>query len=256
MIVRKNLALILLIVISAFALLYAPIRGAITNTLYLVVPRIWGIGDTTQFAWNSFVTNFNEKNNLALENDRLKEEILHMQAQVLDRNLLAEKVDKLEEAFGRIQSDNRVVANVIAGPGLSPYDTLVVDAGVDSGVAIGNKVVYAGSGTIGEIIEASTESSKVKIYSSPGNEILVRIGTKGITAKAVGRGMGTFLAKIPQDSVVVAGDNVLLLKDGLLLGVVMLVENEPALPFMNVLFRVPFNITEIKSVEIIIDKRS
>lgn len=248
---RKNIALIALVVISAFALLFAPVRGVLTQALYLVAPRVWSIGDNVSNARTSFLTNFRIKRSLVYENEQLLADIDRMQTQVLDRNLLEEKVLKLEEALGRAGSDNRVMASVLAGPGQSPYDTLVIDAGAEHGIAVGDVVVYAGAGAIGTIAEVSISSAKVKLYSSSGEEHLVLVGTNALPTTARGRGMGNFEARVPQGSVVAVGDTVLLPKDSLILGTVHLVEEKLAAPFIAVLFRTPFNIAEIRSVEVI-----
>ncbi len=248
---RKNIALAALVAISAFALLYSPVRATLTQVLYSVAPRVWGIGDTVSNAGTSFLTNFHIKRSLIYENDQLHAEIDRMQAQVLDRNLLEEKVLKLEEALGRAGSDNRVTASVLAGPGRSPYDTLVIDAGAEHGIAVGDVVVYAGAGAIGAIAEVSNSSAKILLYSSAGQEHFVLVGANALPATARGRGMGNFEAKVPQGSVVAVGDTVLLPKDSLIIGVVQLVEENPASPFVTIFFRTPFNIAEIRSVEVI-----
>lgn len=252
---RKYRAFVVLVAVTALALLYAPVRNTVTQAVYTIAPKAWGAGDASFRAWNSFMANFRAKDALVAENDALRSDVSRMQAQVLDRNLLDEKVNKLEEVLGRAQADNRVVAYVLAGPGLSPYDTLVVDAGTDNGVAAGNTVVYAGSGVIGEVVEVTAASSKIKLYSSPGEEYLVGVGKQSVPAKATGKGMGNFEAKVPEGSAIAIGDDVTSLKGGLLLGTVSLVEEESSLPFTRIFFRVPFNITEIRSVEVIIDKR-
>lgn len=248
---RKSVALIVLVTISAFALLYSPLRAMLTQVVYTVAPRAWSIGDTASGTWGSLVANFRIKRSLVYENEQLHTEIDRMQTQVLDRNLLEEKVLKLEEALGRAGSDNRVVASVLAGPGQSPYDTLAIDAGAEHGIAVGDVVVYAGAGVIGTVAEVSISSAKVKLYSSSGEEHLVLIGEHSIPTTARGRGMGNFEAKVPQGSVVAVGDTVLLPKDNLILGTVQLVEEKPAAPFITVLFRTPFNIAEIRSVEVL-----
>lgn len=249
---RQWIVLTSLVAISAFSLLFTPVRGALTQVVYKVSPLIWNIGSFGENTWSSFSLNFKEKKSLFVENEMLHADINLMQAQVLDRNLLSEKVIKLEEALGRTQSDNRVVAYVLAGPGLSPYDTLVIDVGEDNGIAVGNTVVYASAGAIGEVVEVSKSSSKVKLYSSPNEEHLVIIGKNQISTKAIGRGMGNFEAKVPQETAVSLGDSVTSLKGGLLLGTVSFIEEKSSLPFSRVLFRLPFNITEIHSVEVII----
>lgn len=252
---RKNIALIALIAISAFALLYAPLRATLTEAVYSVAPSVWGVGGNAEGAWTSFLTSFKDKDALVNENETLKETISIMETKVLDRNLLAEKVTKLEEALGRARSDDRVVANVLVGVGRSPYDTLVIDAGEEEGVNTGNMVVYSGSGVIGEVVETTPYSAKIKLYSSPGEEHRVTVGSHYIPVLAVGRGMGNFEAKVPQDSAVSVGDNVVTVKGNLIIGTVSLIEEKPAEPIKRIFFRVPFNITEIQSVEVIVGKR-
>lgn len=252
----KNIALALFVGASVFALLYAPMRIKLTNAVYVVATGVWGVGDATVNTWNSFVTNFRDKERLISENEALAAELDRVQAQVLDRNLLAEKVTKLEESLGRVRSDNRVVAEVIVDHRQSPYDTLVVDAGENEGITVGDEVVYSGSGIIGEVIETTSGSSKIKLFSSPGSERAVLVGSHYIPANALGRGMGNFEAKVPEGSVVAVGDTVVSTKGNLIFGVISLIEEKPAEPFKRIFFRLPFNTTEIRSVEIIIDKRS
>lgn len=248
---RKHIAPIALVAVCALALLIPPVRDALTQTVYTVVPGVWSVGDTVARIGGSFVVNFRDKEALLQENESLIALSDRMQAQVLDRNLLAEKVTKLEEALGRAGVDDRVVANVLAGPGRSPYDILIIDAGVDEGVSIGDRVVYAGSGVIGEIVEIEQNSSKVKLYSFPNEEHAVLVGTHALPANASARGMGNFEAKVPQNSKVAIGDDVVSAKGNLLLGVVSLVEEKPAEPFKRIYFRLPFNISEIRSVEVL-----
>lgn len=253
---RKNIALIVLVAISAFALLYSPVRGILGGTLYSVASKMWWIGDGTHNVWSSFITNFQDKSTLARENDSLRADLLHMQAQVLDRNLLDEKVTKLEESLGRLISDDRVVANILAGPNQSVYDTLVIDAGAEEGISVGDMVAYANSGVVGEIVEVSAVSAKVKLYSSPGEQNMVLIGPHAIPVTALGRGMGNFEAKVPQDSAIAIGDTALSPKGNLIFGTISLIEEKPAEPFKRIFLRVPFNITEIRSVEVIVGKHS
>jgi len=251
---KQNVALVVIVAMSVFVLLFNPVRETFSRVLYAVAPNIWGTRDGIKEIEDGFFANFRIKRSLVYENAKLHEEVARMQVQVLDRNLLVEKVLKLEEALGRVSSDNRVSAKVLSAPGQSPYDILAIDAGSEHGIEVGDYVVYAGSGVVGEIAEVYPLSAKVKLYSSPGEEYTVLIGADAIPVTARGRGMGNFEAKLPKGSVVMAGDMVILPKEDLILGVVGLVEEEQSLPFVNVFFRTAFNIAEIRTVEIVIGK--
>lgn len=249
---RTKITLLAIIFICAFSLLYKPVRLWLTDTLYSVAPSIFRLSGSVGNLGSSFVTNFRDKQALVYENAMLRAENDRMQAQVLDRNLLQERVAKLEAVLGRGSSDNRVVADVVAGFGKLPYDMLVVDAGQDQGIQSGDLVVYAGTGVIGSVAEATTNSAKIKLFSSPGEEYYVLIGTHAIPATARGKGDGNFEAKVPQGGAVVVGDTVVVSRGNLILGKVQSIEQKPGVPFNTVFFRSSFNPTEIRTIEVIL----
>lgn len=238
-------------ILCATALLCRPVRVALSGALYSFAPSVWGVRTTTVEVKDGFFANLQIKRSLEYDNSVLREDVSRMQAKVLDRNLLAERVLRLEDALGREGVDNRVYADVLVGPRQSAYDILVIDAGEEHGVAVGDPVVYSGSGVIGEITEVHAASSKVKLYSSPVGELHVLVGADAVPGVAHGRGMGNFDVKLPKGTPVVVGEPVVLAGGKLILGIVGQIEEEPALPFVNVLFRTSFNITEIRSVEVI-----
>lgn len=243
------------VAIGVFVLLYAPLRSVVTNAVYSIAPFVWETGNKTESALGTFLANLKDKDTIVEENEKLNNDISVMEVKVLDRNLLAEKVTMLEEALGRSRNDDRVVASVLVGVGRSPYDTIVIDAGEKEGVIVGNVVVYSGSGVIGEVVETTPYTSKIKLHSSPGEEHRVTIGLYHIPSLAIGRGMGNFEAKVPQNSIVSVGDNILTAKNNLILGTVLLIEEKPEEPVKRIFFRAPFNITEIQNVEVILNKQ-
>lgn len=252
---RKFLMLALTVVLGVLVLSYGPVRGAISRAVYGIAPEVWTWGGTFQNSWHAFWGEFRLKRSLVSENEALQEEVARMQAQVLDRNLLEEKVTALEESLGRTGSDNRIVAHVLAGPGRSPYDTLVIDAGTEQGIALADRVVYAGAGVIGEIIEVYSSSAKVKLFSSPGENTPILIGAQAIPVVAHGRGMGNFEADVPRGSLVIEGDKAMVPGESLILGIVGAIEETPAEPFTRVFLRTSFNIATIRSVEVIKKER-
>jgi cell shape-determining protein MreC len=195
---KKVMTLIVLVAVSVLVLLVTPIRNVLTQGVYLIAPEMWAAGSMASEKWNSVASNFHDKAALSSENAALRVEINRMQAEMLDRNLLAERVASLEGTLGRVKSDDRVVASVVVDSKHSPYDVLVVDAGTDNGVSAGNKVVLAGSGVIGEVVEASMGTAKVSLYSTPGVETSAVVGIHSVPIVALGRGMGNYEAKVPE----------------------------------------------------------
>lgn len=251
---RRNLLLFIFgVFLCATFLLYGPTRGMIAQIIYRGATPVFNAGNVVTANIEEFFGNFRRRSSLVEENANLREEIIRMQAKVLDRNILEEKVQMLEEMFGRKGVDNRVVSAVLRGSGQSPYDTLIIDAGEDVGIRLGNLAVYAGASVIGKVVEVYPSSAKIMLFSSPQEkEIAVLIGEHKIPVFARGMGMGNFEAKVPQGSLVSVGGEVLLSEDQrVILGIVGAVEEKESMPFVKVLFRVPFNIAEIRHVEII-----
>lgn len=241
--------------LGGLVLLYPPLRNGVTGIFYKLTPSAWDEGNTAESNTVGFFGGFQSRQILSEENKNLQDEVLRMQAQVLDRNLLAEKVAQLEERFGRIERDDRVVANVLAGPGRISYDTLIIDAGSAQGIEQSDNVAYAGAGVIGRVVEVYESSAKIRLYSSPQEEPFVLIGKRAIPVRAQGKGMGNFEAFVPEDSQVVLGDEVTLPGTMLVLGTVDAIERRPDQPFSRVLFRSPFNISSITTVEVIVGEK-
>lgn len=249
---RFEIALIATMVLGALLLLYTPSRTVITGVVYQTVPRAWGFGEQVGDTWSGFVVNFKLKRSLSHENEMLHNEILRMQALVLDRNLLEEKVSKLEEILGRTVGDDRVVGQVLVVPGWSTYDTLILDVGEENGINLGDRVVYAGSSVVGEIVEVYADSSKVNLYSSPGNEYAVVVGPRAIPGKAHGRGMGNFELTLPHGSAVARGDTVRIPGKGYVLGTIEEIEENIAEGAVRILFQSPWNVAEMQTVEVLV----
>ncbi len=217
-----------------------------------LAPSVWGVAE--QFpGFNTQISSiFYSKSSLLDENEILKKEIRDISLKLLDRNLLYEENLSLKERLGRSGSGQTVVARVIARPPQSLYDTLVVDAGSKEGIKVGEKVLYGDNIMIGEIAEVFEKTSKVKLFSSSGENINVTVGKNVVPALAVGAGGGNFEIKIPRDTPVSLGDSILapsIMPH--LLGVVEYIEPKESDPFERILFKSPISPLEIETVEII-----
>ncbi|MEK7539000.1 MAG: rod shape-determining protein MreC [Patescibacteria group bacterium] len=253
---RKIITGSALCALGLFVLLIPGVRAPFSRTVYMVAPSVWEWGDGIGKAVSLFVATTKERQVLIFENEALKGDFARMEALVLDRNLLEERVAILEESLGRKGNDNRILAKVLWVPGRTPYDTFVVDVGSEQEVSLGDLVVYAGAGVVGEVMEVYERSAKIKLYSFPGETREVLVGEAEIPGTAVGRGMGNFEVKIPRDSLVLSGDWVFLPphttgQDKFILGTVGFVEKKPEESFDHILFRAPFNTAEIQTVEVL-----
>lgn len=236
--------------VGVLIIIISPLRNSLTQMLQIAGPQMWETGEKVGDAGSSFVGAFASKRALVEENVLLREENSRLRAEVLDRNLLKERIAVLEKTLGRDDTERRITAQVLAGPPRSAYDTLIIDAGDDLFVVSGDQVVYAGSGVVGEVSEVYPHSSKVKLFSFPGEKISVLLGTSTMPITAEGRGMGNFEAHVPRESLVAEGDEVIT-PDDLIVGIIGAVVRDDTLPYVRVLFSTPFNITEMRTVEVL-----
>lgn len=97
-------------------------------------------------------------------------------------------------------------ARVIGRPPQSPYDTLVLDVGNDSGVQLGAGVWWSPGVYLGEVVDVRERTAVVELISSDGVRHPVFIA--GVPVLAEGRGGGELYAEIPQTVAVSVGATV------------------------------------------------
>lgn len=187
------------------------------------------------------------------ENRNLKATIAKNDLIYKEANLLKDDNAELKKIVDNkgVHLATRVIADVIKKPPFSIYDTYIVASGKDAGVLVGDIVYALENVPIGKIEEVNGNTSKVKLFSSPGEKYDVFVGKNKLEAQAIGRGGGTFEVSMPRDVAVAEGDYVTVPDlPGSFLGIVRKIDSIPSNPFSTVLFSQPVNIYELDRVEI------
>lgn len=166
--------------------------------------------------------------------------------------LLERENKELKERLGRSTGDDIVLGVVLSRPNVSLYDTLVIDVGSADGVAVDDVVRAEGGVVIGTVARTTTHTAVVSLFSTPGRETDVQIGTAGTTATARGQGGGTFAVELPKSVAVAEGDPVVLPSiTPTIFGVVEAIIERPADPIRTILFSLPVNMHELRHVEVV-----
>ena len=195
---------------------------------------------------------FQSKNALIAENEELKKRLETMVVDALATDIMRQENIDLKEILGRTEDKKVLLASVLRTPPFSPYDTFILDVGEDHGVQIGDYVFVGGHVLIGEIVEVNPHSSKAQLFSSPGKTMAVLVGKKSISVEAVGRGGGNFEIILSREIPVAVGESVIVPQiDSMVLGVVGLVDTDPAKTFQRVLFSTPVNIQGVRWVTVV-----
>jgi rod shape-determining protein MreC len=191
------------------------------------------------------------KSNLIKENKELESNLIALNIKLLEKDLLQKENEELKNILGRSSKTNFLLSRILSKPPQSFYDSLIIDIGKNKGLTKGQEVYASDFVLIGKIDEIYGSTSKVKLFSSPGEEHEIEIGEENIRAIAVGLGGGNFEIKLPRGVDVKVGDHISSPSlNTSLLGIVATVEVKEGDPFQKVLFKNPFNFSQTKWVQV------
>ena len=239
--------LILLILI----LLWSYIGGVFKSASSALARPLWKVGLGVNSSWSGFTAGLRAKSALESENSALREEIAELKFNLTGFTDISEENAQLKEILGRVGSREVVLAVVLAKPGHSPYDTLVIDMGSRDGIADGARVFAYGDVLIGNINKVMPKSSIIRLFSSPGEKSDIILPEHDLYLQAVGQGGGSFKISAPRDLEVVDGAELLL--PGLerqVLAVVQKTVSDPRDPVKTILAASPVNVQHLRWVEV------
>jgi cell shape-determining protein MreC len=239
-------------ILAILLIFKSQVFGALSRASHNVFGPVWFAGEKTSGLFGNLGLFFTSQKNLQTENQNLREEIAANAARLASYNsVLAENL-RLREILGRKgESEQMVLGNILSKPGLSAYDTMVIDIGSNHGVIAGELVLAWGFAPIGRVAEVFAETAKVTLFSSPGQRTEVVLSDKNIFLEAVGRGGGNFEVELPRELDIPVGTEAML--PGTISGIVGTVAetiSDPRDAFKKVLLVSPVNVQELKFVQV------
>lgn len=251
---RKKIIYIIVGVIICPILFY--FLFGIFNGLSLVTHTVFRpvlfVGNAISEKLAGFSSYFFSKKSLYMENEDLKSKLNEAQASLANYNSLLTENTNLKEILGRKGENSALVLSaILSKPNQSSYDTLVIDAGTVFGIEAGDMVFAIGNLPIGRISDAYTNSSKVILFSAPGEKTGVVIYGRDVFMEIVGRGGGNFEMVVPRDFVLQKGDTVSLPDIfPYALATVETIISDPRDPYTKAILVSPINIQELKFVQV------
>ncbi len=228
------------------------VSRALSVVAHAVFRPVLYVGGSIGDKFSGIGAYFSFKSTLALENNRLKNEMKEMGARVSNYSVVLEENISIKEKMGRaVGLENTILSAVLSKPNQSPYDTIIIDIGANKNVSVGDRVFALGGIPIGKVSAVYSYSSNVVLFSSSGEKTEVVITGENAFVQLVGRGGGNFEMILPRDFMLTKGEVVVL--PGIRPYTVAVSQNiisDPRDSFQKVLFVSPVNIQEIKFVEV------
>ncbi len=242
------LVLLLIIVLYAFGSLVFPVISR--PVLLAATPVLEANGRTFSFLRNT-ADFFSTKRSLVHENNRLKGEVRELEADLFMAGTRLADLTELDALVPDAAAEDYLIGRVTARPRSLPYDVLLLSVTDDSRISVGSPVTWRGGILLGEIVQLSGHSAKVKLYSSPGVKRRVLIGDDKITGVLTGQGGGNFTVELPRGLEIPVGARVFLAaQPEWILGVVGEVERKAENPFQTIYIQTPINIYTLEWVQI------
>ena len=247
---KRNTFLSILVVVILFIIF--SFSGP-QSVIFGIASPFWKIKSSFYYFISDNVNLLRSKSDLIKENYSLKKQIEKDKRDLLLTDILNSENEDFKLLLNRKSVNNRsVLATILVKPTLSPYDTLIIDIGLDQKISVGDKVVVDGNVFIGYISEVYSDSSKVILYSSPGEKVMVLIGESNIEKEAIGAGGGNFSVNIPREVEIKEGDTIVIPSiSPNVFGVVERVEFKESDAFQKILFKNTVNINELKWVLVV-----
>lgn len=238
---------------GAFALLFASLalvfRLAAPNVFMRAEAPLLQGAAALALGGRSFFSGFSNAAALAARNEALANE----NAALANENEALQKRAADQAVLLGVEPERRagIVAGVLAGPPMNPYDTLVLARGEKGGVALGQEAFGAGGVPLGVVSSVSADFSRVTLFSAPGAITRGWVGSANLPLEIRGAGGGALRASVANAAGIALGDSVFVPGPGALpVGRVAHMDRDSASPSATLLIQGALNQFSITWVEL------
>lgn len=207
--------------------------------------RIW-LSESTSVV----PTYLRDVSSLIEERDTLRRELASHEGDAATVARLTEEVHLLRTLLSSTTTDS-ILSGVLARPNETPYDTLLIDRGMEHGVKE-RAVVYASSKIpIGTVSNVYPASALVTLFTTPGVRSTAYIYGPDIYTTTQGMGGGVMRVSVPQGIELSAGDPVILPSvDSGTYGLIEYVESVESSPLQYGFLTTPVSISSLRYVTV------
>jgi len=222
-----------------FALAILFVRLLAPNFFWRTFTPVFHASDALASESHFFLSGFGNTATLAVQRERLAQENV---ALTNENQALLQKIADLKA----LSLSPGIPAGVVARPPESPYDTLVLAAGRNAGVALGMEAFGNGGVPIGTISSVLDDFSRVTLFSAPGVQTGGWVGHAALPLTIQGMGAGAMQATVSRSAPIAVGDTVFVPGPGMLpIGTVVRIDSDSSSPGVTVRIQSALNLFSI-----------
>jgi len=232
-----------LLCVSVFFIL----RLLAPNFLLHIFAPLYHATDTVASVSNTFISGFGNIAVLSKKNEQLTEENI---ALTNENNALIQKEKTLMALINSPVESGKSVSGILAGivarPPESPYDTLILSVGSNTGVTLGQEAFGPGGVPLGIVSSVLPDFSRVTLFSAPGVVTNGWVGDNTLQLILQGVGAGAFSATVSRTAGINLGDIVFIPGPGALpVGSVTRIDSDESAPSVTLRITPALNIFSI-----------
>lgn len=245
---------------AAFLVLFSALllwRQSAAGLLWRALAPLASAREEAAASSGGILSLFSSNASLAAELEAAKAQLASANIALMDRDLLYAENRELKARLNRAPATTtaRTLAAVIMRPPGVPYDTLMLDIGSDDGVAVGDLAAAGGSVYIGRISSAYANTSRVTLFSAPGEAheaFLVNAATgESVPLAVAGQGGGSFVGEVSAGTAVAIGDRVIFANlQPQFIAQVVGIDSPEEKSFKTVYLQMPVNPLSLRFVEV------
>lgn len=205
---QKILSIVFGLVLLFTLLVWTPLLSVFGVGGIRVGAFFFNIGTSVSRATSNTAAYFMSKQTLSNENKQLSDDLAEARVRMRDRDIIAAENKALKALMERTDTTNFLLAAILAKPNQSPYDTLIIDVGENQNVHAGDDVYADGTVLIGRVSDVYGAQSKVTLFSTSGQQTVVRFTGSDADLILNGRGGGTYEIDAPKGFSANVGDTV------------------------------------------------
>lgn len=185
-------------------------RQTLSPFFHVLIDPLLNISHRVSELSDKIVQLFEPKSQLIAQNEALKNALLEANQSIISYPVLLAENEALKKIHQGSATSTSIVAAVLKLPDATPYDTVLIDKGKGDRVEVNDEVRLLNGTPVGVVAYSYSNTSLIKLYSSPGESYPVFIGPNKIAGTAKGLGGGNFEIILAHGAKVVKGDAVTL----------------------------------------------